>query len=294
MATGTALELPTRRERLWRFLVRVRASRSAMLGLGMLVPIVLASVLSPWISPYDPTAIEPTNQYAAPSVDHLFGTDHYGRDLLSRTLVGGRSSLLVGVAATALTLLLGVPIGIVAGYFGGRVDEVLMRIMDVFLGIPALILALLMVVALSPSLWNVALAVGIVSTPSMARIIRSRTLSIKENEFVEAAEARGESSVYVLFWEILPNTVDVVVIEGSIRVGFAILLATSLSFLGMGTQPPAADWGYMISVAREHIGNTPYYLLWPSIALSLTIVGFNLLGEGLRDVLDPQLAEENR
>jgi peptide/nickel transport system permease protein len=293
MATDAeTVDLPSRRERFVSVVSQLRNNRNAVIGIALLVPIVVAIVAAPVLAPYDPTAQHTNDRFEAPSSEYLLGTDQYGRDLLSRTLFGGQTSLLLGVAGASLAVMIGTPIGLSAGYFGGRTDELLMRGMDVLMSIPPLILALLMVIALSPNIWNIVIAVGIVFSPGVSRVVRSRTLSVKQSEFVKAAQARGEPSHYTIFREIFPNTLDIILIEGSIRIGYGILLGTSLSFLGMGTQPPAADWGYMISVSRGYLWSTPYYLLWPTIALGLTILGFNLLGDGLRDVLDPKMQEE--
>lgn len=275
-----------------RGLRRLLGNRKAALGLLLLVPLVAGSLLGPFVVPHDPTTTNLADKNAAPNSEYLLGTDHLGRDLLSRVLLGGRTSLFLGVAATALGLVLGVPIGLFAGYSGGRVDEVIMRLMDVLMSFPSLLLALLVLTVLSSSIWNAIMAIGVVSAPKIARVVRGSTLSVKQEEFVQAARARGESDSYIMFGEILPNILPPIIVEGSIRVGFAILVGTSLSFLGLGTQPPNPDWGYMIATARDHIWNTVWFLVWPSIALGATVVGFNLLGDGLRDVLDPEVGGE--
>ncbi|ELZ24631.1 peptide ABC transporter permease [Haloterrigena salina JCM 13891] len=186
---------------------------------------------------------------------------------------------------------MGVPIGVFSGYIGGRVDELIMRLMDTLMSIPSLLLALLIVAMMGPGLFNAVIAIATVYTPRIARVVRSSTLSVKQEEFIRAAEARGESRLYICFREILPNISSPVIVEGSIRVGFAILTGASLSFLGLGTQPPTPDWGYMISTAYDHLWSTIWYWLWPSVWLGATILGFNLLGDGLRDVLDPRVEE---
>ncbi len=255
-------------------------------GLLILGPIVLVAVLAPVIMPYDPNATNAVDQYAAPGTQYLLGTDQYGRDLLSRVIIGARATIALGVGSSLLATALGVPIGLTAGFLGGRVDEYLMRAVDILISIPTILLALLIVAALSPSLLNVIIAVGIVYAPRIARVIRSSTLSIRNEEFVLAAKARGESNSYIMFREILPNVLPATLIEASVRAGYAVIIGASLSFLGMGTQPPLADWGYMIAISRDHIAQTPWFLIWPSIALSMTILGFHLTGDGLRDALD--------
>ena len=276
------------------FVVTFATNPKIAIALSILIPIIVISALGETITPYDPLQTDPINRYAGPSVDHPFGTDNLGRDLLSRVIVGGRTSLTLGFGATALSLALGVPIGLISGYAKGRVDELLMRVMDIIMSIPVLLLGILLLVALPGGIVTLILAVGVVFAPRIARVTRSATLSISEEPYVLAAQARGESDIHILFREILPNATAPIVVEGSIRVGYAILIGTSLSFLGLGTGPPHPDWGFMIATARLHIYETPWYLLWPSIALSLTIVSTNLLGDGLRDVLDPRTVENQQ
>jgi peptide/nickel transport system permease protein len=255
-------------------------------GLAILTPIVVISIFAPYITPFDPLETHLLNRFAGPGGKYLLGTDQMGRDLLSRVIVGGQTTLFLGVAASALSLSLGVPIGIVAGYKRERIDELLMRAMDVIMSIPTLLLGILILTVLPPNIWNVIFAVGIVYAPRVARVVRSATLSEVNNDYVNLARVRGESDVYIMFREILPNVMTPILVEGSMRVGYAILVGSSLSFLGLGTQPPAADWGYMVASARSYMFQTPWFLLWPSVALILTIFGINLLGDGLRDVLD--------
>lgn len=265
---------------------------NARIGITLLVPTSVLVVFGPLIMPYDPTAVQAA-PYTPLSIAHPMGTDHLGRDTLSRVLAGGRTSMLLGVSASLFSLTLGVPIGLVAGYYGGRIDELLMRIMDVLISIPTLVLALLIVIVLDSSLVNIIAILGVIYAPRVGRVVRSSTLAIKEEQYVLAAKARGESSAYIMSSEILPNILGPIVIEGSIRAGYAILLGTSLSFLGLGTQPPNPDWGFMIAVARDHTWQSPWMLACPAIALSLTILGFNFLGDGLRDILDHQNTGES-
>jgi len=269
-------------------IAQVRKSRTALIGFLILVPIITLSVFAPYVAPYDVTEQDVTNKFAEPSVEHPMGTDNLGRDTFSRVLVGGRTSLFLGLMATGLGLLLGVPPALIAAYSGGRVDEVIMRGVDIMVSIPGLLFALLILTMLSSNIWNAIMAIAIVFAPRIARVVRGSALSVKNEEFVQAAKVRGESDTYIVFGEILPNVMAPIIVEGSIRVGFAILFGTSLSFLGLGTQPPNPDWGYMVAQSREHIWNSPWPLISPSIALVLTVVGFNTLGDGLRDLLDPQ------
>jgi len=267
---------------------RLLANPKVAVGLSILVPTIIITALGKTIAPHDPLQINVADKYAAPGGKHVLGTDNLGRDLLSRVIVGGQSSLLLGFSATAISMTFGVPIGLVAGYTKGRVDEYLMRLMDIMMSIPVLLLGILILVALPSNLINVIFAIGVVFVPRIARVTRSATLSVSQESYVLAAKSRGESTPYILFKEILPNVMAPIVVEASVRVGYAILIGTSLSFLGLGAGPPNADWGYMIATARNHIYQTPWFLLWPSLALLVTIMATNLLGDGLNDVLNPQ------
>lgn len=287
---STANVLKSKLDRSW--LMDLRNNQKVVIAVFLLTPVVFGSLFGPFIVPHDPTQTHLLHKLEGPSATFPLGTDYLGRDLLSRVMLGGRVSLLLGVSATALGLVLGVPIGLTAGYAGGRIDEVIMRVMDALMSFPSLLLALLILTTLSSSIWNAIMAIGIVYAPRIARVVRGSTLSVKEEEYVQAAKARGESDLYIMFGEIFPNILSPIIVEGSIRVGFAILVGTSLSFLGLGAQPPTPDWGYMIAQARSHIYDSFWYLLWPSIALGMTVIGFNLLGDGLRDVLDPQTGGE--
>ncbi len=282
------IDVPTRSDRARRFLARCQKNRNVVLGACILTPVVALVVLSPLLPIQDPSATNVADAYASPSAEYPFGTDNYGRDLLSRTLLGGQVSLFLGVASVLIGLGVGVPLGLISGYFGGRTDEFLMRLTDVLLSFPSLLLALLIIVALGSSLMNAILAIGIVFIPRIARVVRGATLSVKNEAYIEAARARGESNWYIIFAIILPNVLSPIVVEGSIRIGYAILIGTSISFLGLGTQPPHPDWGYMISESRHVLYHTPWFLFWPSVFLAITVTGFNLLGDGLRDVLDPR------
>lgn len=298
-----AIESHSQRKSSWLHTVvsgieKIRSNRSALIGSIIIFLAITASIFGPYITDHDPTATDAANRFAGPSFldsdnsEYLLGTDNYGRDLLTRTLIGGRSSLLLGISAALLGLLLGVPIGLATGYFGGTVDEVIMRAMDALMSFPSLLLALLILTTLSSSIWNAILAVGIAYFPRIARVVRSATITVKNEEYIMAAEARGESRFSIMFNEILPNILSPIVVEGTIRIGFAMLVGSSLSFLGLGTQPPAADWGYMVAQARMYTYDSVWFLLWPALALAITVTGFNLLGDGLRDILDPQTTSD--
>jgi peptide/nickel transport system permease protein len=272
---------------------RMLSNQKIATSLIIIVPIITIVALGDLIAPFDPTQTHVADRYAAPSSKYLLGTDHLGRDLLSRTILGGRSSLILGFGAAGLALLIGVPIGLTAGYLKGRIDELLMRLMDIMISVPSLILGILILVSLSSSLVNVIIAVGFVYIPRVARVTRSATLSVSEEPFVMAAKARGDSTPRILFREILPNVSAPIIVEGSIRVGYGILTGTGLSFLGLGAGAVNPDWGFMIAQARVHLYQSPWMLLWPGIMLVATIVAMNMLGDGLRDVLDPKTFEED-
>jgi peptide/nickel transport system permease protein len=261
-------------------------------GLVIVGSMVLLSLLAPWIAPHPWDTISIRTRFQPPSMTYWFGTDDYGRDVLSRLLMGGRLSLAMGIGATLISVLFGVPVGLAAGYFVGKVDEVLMRVADVLMAIPAIMLGLLVLAVTPPALWKTAVAVGFVYVPLIARVARSVTLGLANAEFVEAARARAESAPYILFREILPNAWPPLIVEASLRVTYAILLGSALSFLGLGAQPPSSDWGLMISEARAFIDRAPWIALAPGFAMCLLVIGINLIGDGLRERLDPRLKHQ--
>jgi peptide/nickel transport system permease protein len=263
----------------------------AQLKAGLLIvgAIVLLSLLAPWIAPHPWDTISIRTRFQPPNLSYWFGTDDYGRDVLSRLLMGGRLSLAMGIGATIISVLFGVPVGLIAGYFGGKVDEMLMRVADVLMAIPAIMLGLLVLAVTPPALWKTAAAVGFVYIPPIARVARSVTLGLAKVEFVEAARARAESATHILFREILPNAWPPLIVEASLRVTYAILLGSALSFLGLGAQPPSSDWGLMIAEARAFIDRAPWIALAPGFAMCLLVIGINLIGDGLRERLDPRL-----
>jgi peptide/nickel transport system permease protein len=259
-------------------------------GGSVLGVVVIVAALGPAIAPYPFDELHIPHRLDGPSLEFLLGTDQYGRDVLSRTLVGARLSLFMGFAATALSVAVGVPLGLIAGYARGAGDEMNMRTMDVLMSFPPILLGLLILALTPPSLWKAAVAVGIVYVPVIVRVTRSVTLGLAQEEFILAARARGERTWYVLLAEILPNAWPPIIVEASLRVTFAILLGAALSFLGMGAQPPSSDWGLMISDARPFINEAPWMALVPGLAMCVTVVGINLFGEGLRELLDPRFA----
>ena len=257
-------------------------------GGGIVFLIVVAAILAPLIAPHSPTQMNIIHRLNPPSTTFFFGTDEYGRDVLSRTLYGARLSLAMGFGATLITFLIGVPLGLLAGYVGGKIDGLLLRAMDVLMSFPPIMLGLLILAVTEPALWKTMVAVGVVYVPVVVRLTRSVTIEIAQEEFIQAARARGEGLGYILSREILPNAWPLIIVEASLRVTFAILLAAALSFLGMGAQPPSSDWGLMIAEARPFINQAPWIALAPGIAMCLTVVGVNVMGDGLREILDPR------
>jgi peptide/nickel transport system permease protein len=258
-------------------------------GLIIVGTIVLLGLLAPWIAPHPWDTISMRTRFLAPNATYWFGTDEYGRDVLSRLLMGARLSLAMGVSATLVSLAIGVPIGLAAGYFRGWIDEALMRGADVLMAIPPIMLGLLVLAVTPPALWKTAVTVGFVYIPLIARLARSVTLSLANEDFIQAARARAESTSYILFREILPNAWPPLIVEASLRVTYAILLGSALSFLGLGAQPPSSDWGLMISEARSFLDRAPWIALAPGLAMCLLVVGINLVGDGARERLDPRL-----
>jgi peptide/nickel transport system permease protein len=269
--------------------VRSRLPRKLVVGGIIILVLLILAALAPWIAPYRFDEMSLLKRLKPPSAAHWFGTDEFGRDVLSRTLMGARLSLLMGIGATLISLVIGVPLGLLAGYRRGWFDEILMRTMDVLLSFPPIMLGLLILAVTQPALWKAVVAIGIVYVPPIVRITRSVTLDLANEEFIQAAHVRGDTTRYILFSEILPNAWPPIAVEGSLRITFAILLGAALSFVGMGAQPPSSDWGLMVSEARPFVDSAPWIALAPGLAMCFTVIGINLLGDGLREALDPRL-----
>lgn len=270
---------------LWRWLAQLRQAPTALVGFGILGLFLVAALFGPLLAPYPYTEFHLGDTLHPPSAQYWFGTDQYGRDVFSRVLVGSRNILVLAVSATGLGLCLGITVGLIAGYYGGLRDEGLMRLMDVMMSFPSLLLALLVLSTLGPALINVIIAIAIVFMPRIARVIRSVVLDIKSREFVDAARVRGESALYIMAQEILPNAASPILVEGAIRISYAILLGAALGFLGLGVQPPAPDWGLQVSEGRDFILTAPWVVLFPALAIALLVVGTNLLADGLEQIL---------
>jgi peptide/nickel transport system permease protein len=265
--------------------------RSFAIGTVLVVFLVLVAFFAPVLTSVDPIAQDLPLRLSAPGGLHFFGTDEYGRDLYSRAIYGSRISLMVGVVAVLIGATLGTIMGLIAGFFGGWVDRILSRFIDVLLAFPQLLMALTVIAILGPSLMNAMVAVGISTSPRFARLIRGTVLSIKARDYVEAARATGASSTRMLVRHVLPNTISTLIVMASLRTGAAILTESNLSFLGLGVQPPTPSWGGIISTGREFIQEAPWLSFIPGIVILLAVMGFNLMGEGLRDFLDPRLRQ---
>ena len=270
---------------------RFLRNRSATLGGLLIAALLVAVVFAPALAPHDPLDQSFPRQLQAPSWGFLLGTDEFGRDILSRIIFGARIALGIGALAVGIAVVLGVPLGLVAGYFGGVLDTAIMRTMDVLLAFPYLLLALIVVTLLGFGLTNVMIAVGLVYVPQYSRIVRSVALSVRERLFVEAAHAMGGTTLRIMLRHVLPNCLAPIIVQTTLSLGWAIVNAAGLSFLGLGAQPPTPEWGAMLSSGREYMRNAPWITTFPGLAILLTALGFNLLGDGLRDALDPRLKE---
>jgi peptide/nickel transport system permease protein len=262
--------------------------RAAMAGLVVLVLICLAAALAPWVAPFDPIQIKLSAKLKPPSLEHWLGTDHFGRDVFSRLIWGGRTSLSVGLLVVVFSFVLGVPLGLASGYFGGRIDNFLMRLVDAFLTFPPLLLAVALVGLLGADIQNVMLALGVVQAPVLARIVRGSTLSVREDVYVTAARALGAGPIRIVLSHILRNVISPIVVQLTIVFSAAVVAEASLSFLGFGTQPPEPSWGRDMSEARRYLGDAPWMFMAPTGIIMLCVLGINFMGDGLRDALDPK------
>lgn len=275
---------PDNRKRAWR---RFTRNRLAVAGLIVVLAFFLMALLAPIIAPYSPDATHFSVAFHPPSAQHLLGTDELGRDVLSRVIYGARGSLVSAVLIVALGLIIGVPLGLMSGYYGGIADDVLMRLVDAGLAFPGLVLAMAMAWILGPSLFHAILAIGIVTIPQFARITRGQVLEVKSREFVEASRAMGATARRVMFRHILTNAVTPIIVVATLNIGSALLSVASLSFLGLGPPPPAPNWGGMLQTGSQYLSMAPWLSLFPGAAIFLAVLGFNTFGDGIRDVFDP-------
>jgi peptide/nickel transport system permease protein len=267
----------------------LKKNKTALVGLVLIGFLILLALVGPLISPYNPLAPDPINRLKGPSWSHPFGTDSLGRDIISRVIYGSRISMIIGLIAVSISLLPGTFLGLLSGFYGKKVDETIMRLMDIMLAFPAILLAIFITAILGPSLLNTMIAVGIVYIPHYARIVRSSVLALKEQEFIEAVRSLGGRNLRIIGLHILPNSIPPIIIYATLGMGTAVLQAAALGFLGLGAQPPTPEWGAMLSEGRQYIQNAPHVAAFPGLAIFTLVLGFNLFGDGLRDILDPSL-----
>jgi peptide/nickel transport system permease protein len=277
---------PTSRKReVWRALI---ANRLAVFGMVVLAVLIGVAIAAPLLTPYSPTAVDVMNRLQPPSSANWFGTDELGRDILSRVILGARVSLQVGFIAVGISLAAGVPLGLVAGFYGGRIDDAIMRFMDMLFAFPAILLAIAIVAVLGPSMANAMIAIGIVFTPIFARVTRASVLSVREEVYVRAARSIGASDLRLLRTHVLPNVMAPIIVQTSISLAFAVLSEAALSFLGVGVQPPRPSWGRMLFDGRGFMQQAWWMALFPGLAIFLTVLACNVVGDALRDALDPR------
>lgn len=270
----------------WR---RLCKNKSAMFGLAVLLIMIICALAADLISPYPYDLQDYAHIFELPSKAHWLGTDNFGRDILSRVIHGARISLLVGFSSIITAIIVGGLLGAVSGYYGGKLDNILMRAMDILMSIPGMLMAISLAAAMGPGLTNMVIAIAIADIPGYARVVRSSVLTIKDQEYIEAAQSIGASSPRIILKHIIPNCVAPIIVQATLGMAGAILSASSLSFLGLGIQPPTPEWGSMLSSARQYIMNYPHMCIFPGVAIMITIFALNMLGDGLRDALDPRL-----
>ena len=269
----------------WRRFARRRA---ALLGVAIVLSFIVLALGASWIAPLDPIATNWGAIRKAPSAAYWFGTDEIGRDVLSRVIWGTRASLLAGVVSVSISLMLGVPIGLAAGFIGGAVDTVISRITDAFLACPFLILAIALAAFLGPSLSNAMIAIGVSATPIFVRLTRAQVINVKVEDYIEAARAVGNPPWRIALRHVLPNITAPLIVQATLAIAAAVIAEASLSFLGLGQQPPAPSWGSMLNTAKNYVDNAPWMAIWPGLSIFLLVLAFNLVGDGLRDALDPR------
>jgi peptide/nickel transport system permease protein len=258
-------------------------------GGGIILLLLIVSLLAPWLAPYDSGQIDLTNVLMSPSIKHLCGTDQLGRDVLSRMIWGARISLMVGFVATGIAIIIGAILGAVSGYYGGWVDSVIMRFVDIMLCFPTFFLILAVIAFLEPSIWNIMIVIGLTSWMGVTRLVRADFITLRERDFVKAARAIGASDMRIIFLHILPNSMASILVAATLGIAGAILTESALSFLGIGVQPPTPSWGNILTAGKDNIDIAWWLSFYPGLAILITVVGYNLLGEGIRDLLDPRL-----
>ncbi|MBW2154243.1 MAG: ABC transporter permease [Deltaproteobacteria bacterium] len=277
-------------ESLYRITLRqLKKNKGAMAGGVIILLFIFSAIFAPWIAPYDPLESNLEEALQSHNFKHWLGTDEQGRDILSRIIYGGRMSLAIGVIAVAIANAVGILLGLVSGYVGGKVDNAIMRMMDILMAFPGMLLALAIVSALGPGIFNLMIAIGVYSVPTFARVVRGSVLAVKEMEYVESARAIGLGNIKILFSDILPNCMGPVLVLSTLRIATAILTGAGLSFLGLGPQPPTPEWGAMLSSGRTYLRVAPWVATYPGLAIMCVVLGFNIFGDGLRDAMDPRL-----
>ena len=273
----------------WR---RFRRNKLALFGALIILSLAVVAIIAPLIAPFNPNQQDILHRLEPPSRQHPLGTDDLGRDLFSRVIYGTRVSLLVGFVAVGIAIMLGTLLGLLSGYFGGRLDTLIMRFVDIMLCFPTFFLILMVIAFLEPNIWNVMVVIGITGWPGLTRLVRGECLSVREREFVQAAKALGLSNMRVMFVHLLPNVIAPILVAATLGIGGAILTESALSFLGLGVQPPTPSWGNILTAGKDYINVAWWLSLYPGLAILITVLAYNLLGEGLRDVLDPRMMAE--
>lgn len=268
--------------------LRFRRNKLSVLGLIIMAALIIVAIFAPYIAPHHYAVQNLADAFEPPSARYLLGTDEFGRDILSRLIYGARISLQVGILAVVLAMASGGLLGAIAGYYGGKLDEIIMRVMDIFLSIPQIVLAIAIAAALGPGLLNLTIAVGVAAMPTFARVVRGAVLSIVGQEFIEAAQCMGARDSWILFRHVLPNCSAPIIVQATLKVAQAILASASLSFLGLGIQPPFPEWGGMLAGARGYIRDYAYMMISPGMAIMIVIMALNFVGDGLRDAMDPK------
>ncbi|ACX62718.1 MULTISPECIES: nickel transporter permease [unclassified Paenibacillus] len=271
------------------FYHRLKKNKAALFGGYFLLLMILIAIFGPLLTQYDPTKVDYSTKLLKPSADHWFGTDHNGRDIFTRIIHGMRLTLSVGFISVIIGAAFGVVLGIISGYYGGKWDAIIMRVTDVMLAFPGILLALAVVSVLGKNLFNVIIAVSIFSIPTFARVVRGSTLAVRKLEYIDAMRSLGASDGRIIFGHILPNITSPIIVQATLRIAVAILTASGLSFLGLGAQPPTPEWGAMLNDGRNYIMDHPHVALFPGLSIVFVVIAFNLLGDGLRDVLDPKM-----
>ncbi|ARK28411.1 nickel transporter permease [Halalkalibacter krulwichiae] len=276
-------------ERWKSFYKKLRKNKAAMVGGFLILFFILVAIIGPYFTPYEPNVQNHVNKLASPSAEHWFGTDHHGRDIFTRIIHGMSITLYVGFFSVVIGAIVGIFLGVVSGYYGGKLDAFIMRVMDVLLAFPGILLALAIVSVLGGSLTNVIIAVGIFSIPVFARIVRGSTLAVRKLEYIDAVRSLGASDARIIFKHVLPNVTSPLIVQATLSIATSILTASGLSFLGMGAQPPTPEWGAMLSDGRNYMWDAPHVAFFPGVAIVIVVLAFNIFGDGLRDALDPKM-----